>query len=412
MKILILTQYFPPEVGAPQNRLFELAVRLKAAGEEVTVLTAMPNYPWMEIHRDYVGKKSMIEIMDGLTVHRTRIYVSKSKSIIQRLLNYFSFVWLSYWYGRKMKESFDYILCESPPLFLGISARLLCKVKKARLIFNVSDLWPESAEKLGLVTNKFFLWAATILEEYLYRKSFLITGQTQGIVKDISGRFPQKNVYWLPNGVDLKLFSGNFESKWRSDQGISKEAFLLVYAGILGHAQGLNLIIKAADKLRNNSRIHFLIMGSGPLREELIAEAERLELKNITFHAVVKKGEMPAILSTCDASIIPLKKLDLFKGAIPSKIFEVLAMKKPILLGVEGEAKEIFIDRGNAGIYFTPENVEELLAAILKLSQNPELCKQLGANGYAFVEEHFTRDMIANKFLDYLRELHSGAHKI
>ena len=141
MKILILTQYFPPEVGAPQNRLFELAVRLKAAGEEVTVLTAMPNYPWMEIHRDYVGKKSMIEIMDGLTVHRTRIYVSKSKSIIQRLLNYFSFVWLSYWYGRKMKESFDYILCESPPLFLGISARLLCKVKKARLIFNVSDLW-------------------------------------------------------------------------------------------------------------------------------------------------------------------------------------------------------------------------------------------------------------------------------
>jgi len=139
MKILILTQYFPPEVGAPQNRLFELAVRLKAAGEEVTVLTAMPNYPWMEIHRDYVGKKSMIEIMDGLTVHRTRIYVSKSKSIIQRLLNYFSFVWLSYWYERKTG---DYPMID---FFIHM------KIKTARIFLKVENLSD------GIFANRYFL---------------------------------------------------------------------------------------------------------------------------------------------------------------------------------------------------------------------------------------------------------------
>ncbi len=305
-----------------------------------------------------------------------------------------------------MKAEFDYILCESPPLFLGISAWLLCRVKKARLIFNVSDLWPESAEKLGLVTNKFFLGAAKMLEEFLYRKSFLISGQTQGIVENISTRFPNKKVYWLPNGVDLKLFDGAQHSDWRARNGIPENAFLLIYAGILGHAQGLEIIIKAADKLKSNSQIHFLILGSGPLREELISFSKNLKLKNVSFHEAVKKIEMPDILSTCDASIVPLRKLDLFKGAIPSKIFEVLAMKKPILLGVEGEAKELFIERGNAGIYFTPENVDELVEAIITLSNDSVLCQQLGLNGYKFVEEHFTRDMIANKFLSYLKELH------
>lgn len=407
MKILILTQYFPPEVGAPQNRLFELATRLKAAGVEITILTAMPNYPWMEIHKDYLGKKRMVEEMDGLTVHRTSIYVSKSKSIMRRLMNYFSFVWSSFWYGRKLEADFDYILCESPPLFLGISAWLLCKIKKARLIFNVSDLWPESAEKLGLVSNKFFLGAAKILEEFLYRKSFLICGQTQGIVQNISSRFPHKKVYWLPNGVDLKLFSGTPSSDWRIRTGIPEDSFLLIYAGILGHAQGLEIIIKVADKLKNNSAIHFLILGSGPLKNDLIALTKSLAVKNVTFHDAVRKGDMPGILSVCDASIIPLKKLDLFKGAIPSKIFEVLAMKKPILLGVEGEAKELFIDKGKAGIYFTPENVDELEDAIKTLSADSALCRQLGLNGFNFVAEHFTRDMIANKFLSYLKELHA-----
>ncbi|HAW53054.1 MAG TPA: glycosyltransferase WbuB, partial [Flavobacteriales bacterium] len=201
MKILFLTQYFPPEVGAPQNRLYELAVRLQKAGVSIDVFTAMPNYPSMEIHAGYKGKIYMKEEMAGMSVHRSYIYVSKKKAVPYRLLNYFSFVFSSILYGLLKLGKFDFIFCESPPLFLGISSLILCKAKGAKLIFNVSDLWPESAEKLGIINNRTLLNTATKLEEYLYRNSVLVTGQTQGIVKDISRRFPSKNCYWLPNGV-------------------------------------------------------------------------------------------------------------------------------------------------------------------------------------------------------------------
>ena len=180
MKLLILTQYYPPEIGAPQNRLHELAVRLKAAGMEIDVLTALPNYPRMEIMNGYENRKNRYEKIDGIPVHRSWIYVTKSKGVFSRLLIYFSFVWSSYWKGRKMKKH-DYLLVESPPLFLAYSALRLAKKLNAKLIFNVSDLWPESAEKLGIVTNKIALNLAYKLEAKCYRQAFLITGQTQEI---------------------------------------------------------------------------------------------------------------------------------------------------------------------------------------------------------------------------------------
>ena len=145
---IILTQYFPPEVGAPQNRLFELAIRLKKIGVDVTVLTAMPNYPQMKIYEGYEDQDYIYEEIDGIPVHRASIYLPKSKSIIQRLLNYFSFVYSSARVGKNKVGDVDVIMCESPPLFLGYSALYLKRKKKAKLIFNVSDLWPESAEKL------------------------------------------------------------------------------------------------------------------------------------------------------------------------------------------------------------------------------------------------------------------------
>ena len=244
MKLLILTQYFPPETGAPQNRLYELALRLQDMGMEVQVLTAMPNYPKSEIFEGYKGKKYVKEIMEGLTVHRTSIYVPKSRDIRTRLINYFSFVKSSYFFGKKLGK-FDFILCESPPLFLGYSAMRLSKKLNAKLIFNVSDLWPESAEKLGLVSNKFFLRLAYILEAKCYQRSYLITGQTQGIVQDIRKRFPEKDVYWLPNGVNLINYDPIDISQigFRNKYGIAENDLVFFYGGILGHAQGLELML-------------------------------------------------------------------------------------------------------------------------------------------------------------------------
>jgi glycosyltransferase involved in cell wall biosynthesis len=400
VKILILTQYFPPEVGAAQNRLWNLACRLQQKGAEVSILTGMPNYPQMRIHEGYRGKWYVKEDMDAITVHRCWLFAGTSKSIFPRLMNYFSFVFTSFFTGWLKLGRFDYILCESPPLFLGISAVLLKKLKRAKLIFNVSDLWPESAEKLGLITNRFLLKMTTRLEECLYRSSFVITGQTQGIVRNISERFPAKTVFWLKNGIDLSFYA-NLPSKdtsWRVESGFPEDDFLLLYAGILGYAQGLEVILKAADQLRERKNIRFLLIGSGPEKDNLIKMKAELSLDNLTFMDTMPRLQLLKIIANVDVAIIPLKKLDLFKGAIPSKIFETLALKKPILLGLEGEAKDLFIEAGNAGLAFIPEDEYDLAAKVLLLYSDRQLTCDLGENGYLYVNRMFNWDNIANDF--------------
>ena len=406
MKLLLITQYFPPEIGAPQNRLYELSYRLQSLGADITILTAMPNYPQMEIYDGYKNKKYCYESINGLKVHRSFIYVSKSKSIFKRLLNYFSFVCSSYLTGiMKLDKKYDLVICESPPLFLGLTAYILSIHKKAKLIFNVSDLWPESAEKLEIIKNKLLLQLATYLEEYIYRKSKLISCQTKGILNDIKGRFPKKQFYWLPNGVDLKFYNPSLYNKdWRKNNNFSDNDILLFYGGIIGHAQGLEVVLQAANLIKEQKQIKFILLGSGPQKDMLLKMKKDLQLDQVYFFDTVTKNNMPEVISSMDAAIIPLKKLDIFLGAIPSKIFESLAMKKPIILGVDGEAKELFINKGECGLFYEPENIKELSNVILKLAKSDKLKRMLGENGRNYVEKNFNRDTIADDFNKELRK--------
>ncbi len=408
MKLLIVTQYFPPEVGAPQNRLFELALRLQNFGVDVTVLTAMPNYPEMKIYDGYEGKSYAFEEMQGLKVHRASIYIPKTKSIIDRLRNYFSFVYSSARIGlKRLEPHYDFLMCESPPLFLGYSAMYLSRKKKAKLIFNVSDLWPESAEKLGVVTNKQLLSMAYRLEEKLYKRSALVSGQTQGICKNISQRFPEVKTHWLPNGVDLLLYNPESIEKtnWREKHGFKQNDFICLYAGIIGMAQGLEVILEAANKTKEEINIQYVLLGSGPEKEKLIALKEKLHLRNVHFLDGVSKSEIKFILKEVNAALIPLKKLDLFLGAIPSKIFENLAMKLPVILGVDGEARHLFVEQGKCALYSEPENADALAEKVMKLYQHPEMCRQLGEAGRAYVQTNFNRDAIAKTFYEVLNKL-------
>lgn len=404
MKLLILSQYYPPEIGAPQNRLHELAVRLKSEGVEVNVLTAMPNYPKMEIFDKYKDGSIREEEIDGVKVYRSKIYVSKSKSILPRLLNYFSFVWSSYWRGRKLNH-YDFLMVESPPLFLGYSAMRLSKRLKAKLIFNVSDLWPESAEKMGIVNNKHLLGLAYRLEKKCYKRAQLVTGQTQGIVENIMNRYPETNAYWLPNGVDIdfyqpeKVESGNF----RERAGLQPTDIVFFYGGILGHAQGLNIVLQAAKRVEKYEHIKIVLQGAGPEKEELLALKEKLKLSNVVFMPPVEKAQMPSILKEVDVALVPLRKLDIFQGAIPSKIFEALAMKKPLLLGVDGEARTHFIENACAGRYFEPENVDDLVKNLIQMSSNKSELLEMGERARLYVSENFNRDNIAQKFYTVLR---------
>jgi len=411
LKLLIVTQYFPPEVGAPQNRLYELSLRLMKEGVEIHVLTAMPNYPVGVVFDAYRNKQYLFEVMEGMQVHRASIYATGSKSISKRLRNYFSFVYSSYKIGKQyIQGNFDFVLCESPPLFLGMSAQKLSKRLNAKFIFNVSDLWPESAEKLGLVNNKLFLNMAYRLEKSLYKKADLVTGQTQGIVKSINTRFPKVKTYWLPNGVDLNYFDPEqvVHKDFRLELGLSQNDIVILYAGILGHAQGLEIILQAADQLRNEDRVKFLIAGSGPVKRDLLKLKDDLQLPNVLFIDIIPKREMPALIQSADVALVPLKQLELFKGAIPSKIFENCAMQKMLLLGVEGEAKELFIDQGRAGLFYTPENTKSLVQAIEHIVKNPEIIAEYGKSGRKFVDQYFNRNEIAAHFYKQLLQLQSG----
>jgi glycosyltransferase involved in cell wall biosynthesis len=301
----------------------------------------------------------------------------------------------------------DIIICESPPLFLGITALVIKWIKGSKLVFNVSDLWPESAEKLDLVSNNLLLGISYKLEGFLYTHSNLVSGQTQGIVRNISDRFPLVKTYWLANGIDFNQYNvlanaDDFKEKYE----INKNDFILMYAGILGHAQGLEVIIKSAFITKNFREIKYVIIGDGPEKDKLKKLARELKLENVLFVGNVPRENMSNAIAACDAYIVPLKKNDLFLGAIPSKLFEPLAMGKPILLGVDGEARELFIEKGKGGLFFTPEDATELSEKVRYLNSNRIELSTLGENGKQFVSLNFNREKIAKQFFNRISELH------
>ncbi|MES2691523.1 MAG: glycosyltransferase family 4 protein [Bacteroidota bacterium] len=406
MKILFLTQYFPPETGAPQNRLHSLANYLSDFGAEVTILTAMPNYPKYEVYDGYKGKWYKKEQNGTLTIYRSWIYVNKSKSVIPRLLNYFSFVFTSLWAGLVKVKKHDVVICESPPLFLGITAMLLSFFKRSKLVFNVSDLWPESAEKLDIINNKFLLGLSYKLEALIYKKAKLVSGQTQGIITNINKRFPFVKTHLLRNGIDTKQFSaGGNGDTFRVKHHIQPGAFVIAYAGIIGHAQGLEIIIEAAKHLSTNRDICFMLVGDGPVKPMLLEMTEQANLTNIHFIGSVPRNEMPDVISACDCYVTPLRKNDLFLGAIPSKIFEPLYFGKPVLLGVDGEARQLFVDEGKCALFFEPENIQALVEQINLLVNDKNLYKQLAQNGKRYVSVDFDRKKLAEQFWTRIQQL-------
>lgn len=367
------------------------------------MFTAFPNYPQNRIFDGYRSKVKSEEVIDGVRVLRSWIFVGKSRSILSRLLNYFSFVASSF-FRLILKDKPDYIFCESPPLFLGITSVLISWIKGSRLIFNVSDLWPESAEKLNVIHNRFLLSLSYKLEAWIYKNAFVISGQTQGIVANITQRFPGKPVIWFPNGVDIDFFAqADLAENWRERWAINQEDVLVLYGGVIGHAQGLELVLDVAENIKEYP-VKFVLVGDGPVKESLASEIERRKLTNVKLEPAMAKSCIPSMISACDVYWVPLRKLDLFKGAIPSKLFEPLAMGKPILLGVEGEAHELFIQQGEGGRAYEPENALDMKAQLLWMVEHPMELSAMGRSGRTYVHENFDRKRIHEKFL---RELES-----
>ena len=399
MRVLILSQYYLPETGAPINRLSSLAENLIAEGCQIEVLTATPNYPTLKVMAGYSNSlRRQTEIVNGVTTHRVPIFLPKNKGTLPRLLMYLSFC-LSVLTFSKKKDKFDFIICESPPLFLGISGLILSKLYRSKMIFNVSDLWPESVEALGIIKNKVLLQPAYWLESYIYKKSSYIFGQTESICRNIAERNSGVNPEFLPNGVDIHQFEiSNFDSPVCLQSSLEGKV-VFFYAGILGYAQGLEVIIKARKELKAlnqdaHNRSVFILFGNGPEEQSLIDLNHHLGT-DVIFVKSVPRAELLSGLSRFDVGIVPLRKNPLFEGAIPSKLFDSLALGKPILLGVEGEAKDKFIDQVECGLSFLPGDHHSLATEILTLINDPALRVRLGENGRDLVHQEYDRRKIA-----------------
>ncbi|MFC4182594.1 glycosyltransferase family 4 protein [Saccharococcus thermophilus] len=405
MRIIYLCQHFPPETGAPQIRVYEVSKELIKRGHQVEVLTAFPHHPKGVIPEEYRGMFYLFEEWDGIPVHRTWIYPSPKGSFWKRLASYFSFTFSSFYSLFKSKPT-DVIICNSPPLFLGITGYLGAKLKRAKFVFNVADIWPESAVELGILKNKAFIRMARWLELFLYKKSWKIAAATEGIRDYMieQGKAPQ-DVFLLPNGVNTDVFKPLPKNQELLRELGLEDKVVFTYAGTMGYAQGLDSVLQAAALIKDEyPNVHFLFVGDGQEREKLIQLKEELRLDNVTFYGSVPVSKMPDIFSISDYSIVSLRNIDLFKGARPSKIFPAIATGTPVLYCGAGESAKI-LETYHCGRIAPPEQPEGIAAVIRELMQiSEEEYRTMSENGRKLAVEEYSWSRIVDDLLKHLSE--------
>lgn len=400
MRLLILTQYYPPETGAPQNRLSDLAQRLVARGHRVQVLTALPNYPGNAVFDTYRGRANTVEVLDGIEVARVGLYVPRSRALSRRMLSYFSFAYNARRYGPRLVEPVELILMESPPPSVALAAVALARRMKARLVINISDLWPGSLVELAVGIPRPLIWAAERLEAWMYRRADLITGQTQGIVHDIQTRFPAKRVVLFPNGVDVGAYQQPLDRDGiRKEFGWTDEHFVVGYTGILGIPQALDQVLDAALLLDDVPNLHFAFFGEGVRKEHLQARIARENITSARVYPHQARERMPHIQAALDAGLVPLSRGKVFEGARPSKMFEIMAAGRPLVVCACGEAAVIVngASGGPAGVVAPPEEPAVLAQRLRPLLFDREAARQMGRRGQAYVYAHFDREQIAGQ---------------
>ncbi len=401
MNIAILTQYYPPEVGAPQRRISFLARLLARRGHSVWVLTGMPNYPTGRIFPGYGGWLRR-ETEDGVQILRSFIYPSKSLSVVPRMASYLSFVASSVINGFWALPGLDVLIAESPPLFLALSGFVLSRAKGAKLVFNVSDLWPASALELGVIGRGFSYRLASALERFAYAKADLVSGQSRGIVGDIKKRQPEVHVSLFSNAVDTNEFCPEKHSQKLREKYARPDEMLVTYVGLHGLAQGLQQVLDAAEELGNGSGVRFLLVGDGPEKASLMARAAAKGLKHVTFAPAVASKDVPAVLASSDVILVPLRTA--LTGAVPSKLYEAMASGRPVILSADGEAKRI-VTEADCGLTAPPGDGKSLSEAIRSLLANPARRQEMGLKGRRAAETLYDRNIVTQRFIVELEGL-------
>lgn len=398
--MLMLTQYYPPEPGAASVRLQAMARELVRRGWRVKVVTAFPHHLGYR-DRQYRLKVAVAEQDGPIAVVRTWVWVVPTGRIWRRLLNYFSFVATSL-VGLSRMGKADYLLVESPPLFLGLSAYVYSRWRRIPYIFSVSDLWPESAVALGFVRNRQAIRLAEGLEHFLYRHAFRVSAVTEGIRDHVAAVIGANRVLFAPNGVDLRQFPAvpPDQALARALGIAGKKVFL--YPGTLGYAQGLEVIVEAADQLRGEPDVVFLLVGDGPVKRDLQHKVAELNLTNVVFEELQPIERMPLYFAMARAVVVPLRRHRLFLGARPSKVFPAWSAGVPVIFSGEGEMAAV-MEASRAGITVPPGDAVQLAEAVLQMANlSDREVDEMGQRGRAFVAEQYTWPKIMDRWLDGL----------
>jgi len=300
--------------------------------------------------------------------------------------------------GMKLKnKKYDIVYATSPPLFVGLSGDMISRLRKIKFIFEVRDLWPESAVVMGELKNRKAIQLSEWIERICYKNANKIVVVTQGIHDHLIHKGIDSDKVWVvPNGANVEMFNFSADNDLFKKELGYQGKFIILYAGIIGLAQGIETLVEVAKLLKNDKKILFLFVGEGPLKKELLRLQRSHELDNMCLINQIPGKEVFKYIAASDVCLVPLKKTDIFKSALPSKMFDAWACGRPVILTVDGEARE-HLNKANAGIYVAPEDHTGIKKAIIHLFNNPDLCQKYGRNGRRYVEKHFSRKILAQK---------------
>jgi colanic acid biosynthesis glycosyl transferase WcaI len=409
MKILYISQYFPPEMGAPAARASELSKHWADAGHDVTVLTGFPNHPTGVVPSEYRKKFRRLvscEQVHGVKLVRSWLLPFPNRKAYERMLNYSSFCLSAASTGLFLSRP-DVVIATSPQLLVALAGWWVARCKRVPFVFEVRDLWPESLAAVGAGDGNSLLHRTLAkIAGFLYRHADRIAVVTLAFEDHLVRHWPvpRKKISVVENGVETDLFAPQPATALRKELA-AEGKFVVSYIGTIGMAHSLETILESAAKLRGtNPEIIFLVVGEGAEKERIILLARELGLDNVRFVDQQPREEIPTYICASDACLVLLKKNDVFKTVIPTKMLEFMSCARPVILGVDGQARTI-LEKAEAGLIIEPENSEALTNAICTLASNPEMAGKLGRNGRDYIVRNCSRRETAEKYIRVLEAL-------
>ncbi len=407
MKILFLTENFPPETNAAATRVFERACYWVQWGHDVTVITCAPNFPLGRLFPGYRNRWHHAETIDGMRVIRVKTYIAANAGLARRTLDFISFMITGTIAGVFTKRP-DVVVATSPQFFSAVAGWMVGALRRRPFVFELGDLWPASITAVGAMQDNAFLLAMEKIELFLYRRSACVVALTRAFKENLVGRgIGEDKIAVVINGVDTPRYAPR-----ERDAKLAKEwdltgRFVVGYVGTHGMAHGLGNVLDAAERLRDESNLRFLLVGAGAEREALIQSARQRGLNNVVFIPPQPKEAMPRIWSLCDVALVHLRKSPVFAEVIPSKMFEAMGMGLPLLLALpDGEASAI-LQADGAGLWVPPEDAAALADSALRLCKEGTLRQEFARNSLAAAPRH-SRETQARHMIDVLEAAAAG----